>query len=1400
MEFSKERKHMAERINMAGESGSSPETGPGSEGAPPLTDEALLGLPVGVRVRHVLGLPKSKQAAAIRRLGLEIGGGADTEPAVPEANQLLIPEGLRGPENETNPEKGRWLVKQIVEMRTTTMSYEERYSGENGRKLRWLYDSLQEYVNAISRDRNEKDPWDRYVRNDQGIVIGVKEIEGSLLEIEIDGQGKPLRLKPPPQISEQYEESVTDAERDSLRGHPLQTLLEEDANPATPAARRSEIQKQLSIYFGLAKKKGLLTGVDQVLESIHKDIKGVSADQARRLIAQRIGEARDAAEMTFDSKSMDQEVVDLYGVWNSYIRWARRRFELMLQGQNQPEYGDRSWEFRLPKGKSTEMYWEIGNYPKYYRVTANNQEQMLTAKETFLRMVKSGSLGKSPEAIYQHVDNFKEVFGQRGSELVEAGVIDSDFLTEQRQELEGQLYVFGADYSNETYNPKQYKEFMTAMALHEGPQRWVRLLRTGEGQVAAFTYMFDKEALMEIFNNPVGERGELDIIAQHYLQDQVMQMAIDRGMGVVLKDYDPRDPNNPIRFMADDEARKVREKELKANLERVGLYMSDEELKKLYEGFDNGYAHKLNFLMYGQPTDSQLQQIPNELKELAARSIIQLTGNQLQQLREILKDSIALGKIQLEIDKIRLEVQEGTTVLKRGQTLVNRLVENERISKKDAKLFRDAYDKAKANFEIAFQMQGASGEKVRRGKGFFYVDRNLLIQAYQEVEERSARIEWLLGELQKGKKLEEFSEEIQKFYRGLTDQEKQKNAQGLYGIGKITAEQQKSIQIGWMLSELREGRRFNDLSPGDKVLYLGLTDEEKVVNGDREKLSDQEKENCVAVYQKLRNTSDDKLSEEDRILKRAGRILSELRGGKELGALSQEDQNFYQGLNDGDRNTYVDHVPVYLAEKFVQYAVTRTKIEYSDESNVWDRNGFNRNGFIEIEMDGKKIRLKAKAAYRTHMMGQRRKQAIDEIKKNGFKATLELPKITFNTEGDVVGPANETEPINFQAAIKHIYSRYTTHTYWGYQGENREMILRPDLFEAAKRIRAGLSRPQDKDVLATQLLVIDPTLKRVKKFGLDEIQREITLFQAAVEESFLSHVYVNKALFKAFLPKDGARGKMRSGYNMEDWGGMMRFTMGIRELSASQPARFNRRLAAEIAIMPMYIDSMAAIWGQDGVMGAISMFADKIGDIGHQRMVSQFGITKFIDQQDYAVQLYNALIGSVQEGQHKEGLYMKPTNDNEVLHKFTEDDMGNVILRSPAKQLEYLQQLRNTFGRLETVLKIMRVMYSDVRNAGGALRLENVDIFLDNGKFNPAIESDPEIYMMTGTSRHLESDFYDEFAQWLISDWPGGGGQIYPDELVWNKWLSKRLYVYNGKQATESIRTFKRWFFEKAGL
>lgn len=1312
-------------------------------------------------------------------------GGGETRPAQAEAAgggggdipEILVgPQPERGPEWETNPERGRWLVEEIVRLRTT-MTYEQRYAlrDPEGRPyLEWLYLEFKDYVDKICIERNMRDPWDPYVRDAEGKARKYKQNEaGAMVEtVDDDPDGHPQfkEIAESPLLLTQDEEGIYHLERSALdersqaeqdeyeemlkkkpeglplarkadgtwdvdaEGRPKIRSLDDlsktyDRLLTLQPAEREQLFKDMAKYFEQAELLGLFKGVNPLLRSIRDDLlSGSDKIQIREQMDRKLKWAAEIARAKFrriqgGRPEFEAMVTDdgKSGVWDLYIKLAADRFSAVLDKEPQRKY--EAGEFRLNQeaiaDEDKETYWMVGHYPKYYEITARTPEQFLRAKDSFLRMIRAGTLAKSAETLYEHINNFKDVYGARGTEAANVGTVSYEFIRDQRLELEGQLFAFVANYAIETYNEKVWKDSMTAMARDEGPERWYRLFRSGDGQVGAFTYLFDQVgqgALMEIFNNPVGNRGELDIIAQHCLQDQIRQMAIEWGMGVALKTYDPTDTSltgetieakvkraaaleriqAAIRSGKTVEDLSPRDQEIykayRVNLERLGLHQPGESLEGLYEGFDDGSAHIANYRLF---TNFGLDG-PGAL-----------SAEDLDKLPPDLRRSVELGRIQEQLIDIRARIRAGELKLyRKGQ------IAEDFLSEEDGKLYKDACAKAEGSFDIAFQMQGASGEKVRRGRGFLYVERNPHLQAYRAVAERSRRIEWLLDQIGNGKKLEEFGEEVRQFAKSLTEEEKQLTCGGVYGIdsGKFSAEQRQSIEIGWMMSSMKRHRRLDSFTEEQQALYTGLREDEKQV--------------------------------------------------------------------------YTDNVPVYLAEKFVQYAVTRTRVQFAN----------------------------AEAVDRAAAIAKAREDAVAQFKKRGWQAELKMPKILFDEEGEVVGvDAEHPETIDFQSAVKHIYSRYTTHTYWGYQGENRHMILRTDLYAAAKRIRAGLSRPEDEDILATQLLLIDPTLKRLTGYrdpkeralgrNNEEDDVEIRFFQAAVEESFSNHARINRALFEAFLPADGYRGEMHAGFKFEDWGGTMRFVMGIKELCATQPERFDRRGISLIAMTPVYVDSMAALWGQDGVMGAVSMFADKIGDIGHQKMVSQFGITKFITLIDDGVRLYDALIGTVvdQEGVHKEGLYMKPTNNNEFLHAFARFE--NQIKSDPKQQLEFLKALRESFGRLEAVLKIMRPMYSDHRNAGGALNLEAIDLFLDTGEFNPDIEKNQKTYMNTGTSRHFENEFYESFTKWLLSEWPGGGGEIYPDELIWNKFILEQFRIYVGSEATkESTKTFKQWFFEKAGL
>lgn len=1140
---------------------------------------------------------------------------AEPSPDVPQ-DLTSLQRGLENPnllqssaERETSPERGRRIARRIIELES--LSYTIKYNEINGPELDRRYQELKSYVAAVRKERNDRDPWDP--RN------AAEENQ------QPSSSRSPRRNQEAPVAEEEWN-SLTYSVEDLTAA--INLAIPADRRPNIP---RPELQRQLQIYFRKAREKGLLDGVDDSLSSIQKDIiqGNTPASQARRLKAQRLAEAIEAGDLTFGLKSADPDtdLIRLEGVWNPYIRWANERFEIALQGQEQPTY--REGEYRLDRqqeDESEEIYWEPSNYPQYYHVRAKTPAQFRRAKDTFIQTIKAGDLGRSPNDILTHLQNFKLALGQQGSieaiaqarsKIREEDKVTHEFMEELRLEFEAISYIFGADYSNETYDPKGYNQFMMAMALHEGPARWIRLARSGEGAVGAFLHKFDNDPRFTLYHNPSGSRGQLgdDTVTQHYLQSQIKEILIEESIGILLKDYDSRDDTpNPLRSST----------KFKANLERIGLHQSDEIFKSLYEGFDSDNAHLVNYTKFKDQDQNKLS--------------------------EHLRRSVVLGKVQHELanyDTMTIDQ------LIKQDGIMDQLVNSGRLSESDADTFRDAVAQAKANFEIAFQMVGATQEKVRRGGGVFFIDR---------------------------------------------------------------------------------------------------------------------------------------------VVK--------------------------------DKPGFIDYMPVYLAEKFVQFAETWTKIKYADDAEVWSRPEFAAK-INARDVNGNYLHPNFKAEYRKDRVKDARIRAGTELKTMGFEAKhsdvdydvdgnpigerkpmlLKRPKEEIDTQtgmkrvakkpdGSIVidGEDEKGVAVDFDIATHHIYSRWTAHTYWGYQPENRHMLLASHIFEAAKRIRDGVSMPEDEDMLATQLLITDPTLTRVRSFPGDQMQKEITLLQAAVEESYQGHWRINKNLHRLFLPNDGNPDKMRMGYNMEDYGGMGRFAMRIRDLVATQPKRFARRLAARIADMPMEISSMPDIWGQEGVLGAVSMFADQINKVADQRVAGQFAITKFISQMDYGVKMFEALVGHVEDETGKvidlEGLYEKPTNNSDKLSKFK----GKIFDVSNFSQFEndLFYAYRESFGRLERVLQIMRVMESSVRNAQGALLLEGKNIFLPDGRYNPEIAGD----RYTGTSRHSERIFFDTFISWLLATGRGGGVEAYPDDAPIYAWLKNTVTMDDGTGKPVE-RTIADWLFDK---
>lgn len=1088
------------------------------------------------------------------------GGGGDREP----------PE--RGPEWETSPERGRTIVKEIVRLETT-LNYAQRYSERtgilstanpeiynerNGTYLDQLYEDLKDYTRGLRRIRNQRDPWNpitvyREIRRALERIARGEAPETNQLGVSHRERGERPAILPTESLNALFEKYKDNTDVDPVEG-------------------------DLATWFQEARHLGLLDRADAFFTSFYRQLAqgNIPADQVEEDLGRVRELARRSIEGVFRGFRTDPRAAALRGIAEAYSTRTYDIFELMLSGERYtPIEGEFRFSEDMDEVEDTEKYWRPGHYPKLYEIIAKTKRQFNRAKDTFLSMITGGALGKSPDELYEHFNNFSEKFSQTaGSEGM-----DNEYITASRLELGGRGFVFGGDYSFETYNMKSANQFLMAMALHEGPQRWVSVARSGNGGVGAHLWKFDYDPRVILMHNPGGSRGQLlsDTVTQHYLHQEIRNILIEEGMGVVMKNYDPRDGDSiayspeSIRVLNTPEAEQAREHALSANVERIGIHQPEEEFKGLYEGFGTGNAHLINFRKYQDWDEAQLRTLSPNLRK-----------------------SVIIGKVQS-----LLLAHDGKN---KNQLIgvIDGLIEEGRLTARDKRFWEEAYDQSKANFNTAFQMVGASGEKARRGGGVFFVDR------------------------------------------------------------------------------VENGRRF------------------------------------------------------------------------------------------------VDNVPVYLAEKWVQYFVTRAKIQHSNSS----------------------------AIDRTAAVDQARQIAIEQFHQKGFEAKLQVPKITFDAEGNVTS-TDGTEIIDFDTATdpENVLNRWLNHTYLSYQPENRHQVNDPDVFAAAKRIRAGLSRPEDEDNLASILLTLDPTLKRVARLedtqvreGESAQQQEIMIFDAAVEASNQGHWTIVRELNGAFMPPDGNPFKMRTGYNMEDYSGIARFIMRMRQFVASNPKRFARRYAAEIANLPLNVSSMPDQWGQEGVLGAIEMFADPVGDMAEQKEASQFAITKWVEQMRIGNMIFGALVGQVdsERGFSIEGLFEKPTNNSDKLIAIW-DKLKTYGSKQDEVENEFFYAVMESFDRLWIVLKLVRTMESDTRNAQGALDLEKKEIFVD-GKVNPEIAFDRN----TGSSRHSERVFFNKYIDWLLSPDPGGGMATYPSEVKIYQFLrQKYFYIDSSGAKREDGRTWADWLFDK---
>lgn len=563
---------------------------------------------------------------------------------------------------------------------------------------------------------------------------------------------------------------------------------------------------------------------------------------------------------------------------------------------------------------------------------------------------------------------------------------------------------------------------------------------------------------------------------------------------------------------------------------------------------------------------------------------------------------------------------------------------------------------------------------------------------------------------------------------------------------KSTLMRDKRVRLGKIQVEL-DGLRKR-ITEGENFILKDKKDE----NGEYERYDPSSDE----IYELLADSSDAKFYKSELAkVKKAVDIALQIYGA--LGEKSKRGGGVFKTDKkvDAQGREFQYFVPVHLAEKFVQCGVTLTKIKYADDAPIWD--GYEKWDYAiaqkiraENEAEKRPPLWNFKAKYRTAKVLEAERTAIADFKKNGYEAklyyvdydskgketvgsrqvmTLKRPKEDPKT-GEVIKDTNgnvivEEVPVDFYIATHHIYGNWSGHTYWSYQEEDRHMVLSDVTFAKARAIRDGKKRPQDTDMWAEQLLILDPTLKRVRRFTKNFEDRERKLTMAAVEDSYQGHERIGVGLYEAFFPKHGTpANEIGIYYGLQDFGGFRKMVEHARARAAEDPERFARRGRRLIPYLRIPVSPLSEYLGQGtrGALGAIMML-----DAPIYRGAGTLALDKFHAQAELAFKLYEALFiaSKDEQGNIIEPLLLKLTNESDTnLQEFFQKlpALGKGWWSNPAAQQEFCVAVRKSFGRLERYEKLLSTIETQVRNASGAQLLEKVDILTDDGKLEVEVE------------------------------------------------------------------------------
>lgn len=894
----------------------------------------------------------------------------------------------------------------------------------------------------------------------------------------------------------------------------------------------------------------------------------------------------------------------------------------------------------------------------------------------------------------------------------------------KRLELEILAAIVGADFSNEHYNADYFKQFWTFGSKDEGPERMLQLIKSNKGILAAVIWKFDQDKKLELLFAPHGPRGELMIERNAKNMGDLEEQVKAMLIREVLG-------ISLKRYNPDDPEMRIpgNNSIYEANLNEITKFKSDEDFKNLYEGFDVQEQERLRQRLE-ERNEGDLKPAEEELKVRLERA---------KRVRDYLEAGYKLEDIKLENIKLKLGLEE-----------------------KEMNEMSEMYEEAKNVVALAFELYGAMGEKAKRQGAVFLVHRK------------------------------------DSFGRPIVDY-----------IPNHWAEKFLHLSENWT-----------------KATYGGELDQELQERIGRERLSSNE-------YSRLENelrpdTSDERRREIEGILRPKGIFADELkyRVGQNrrlaIWALKTKGSDAklwdFTLLRDGrpvDPNTL----------GYTKYGVDRNRedpierYKYADPVDIRIL-GYNSNGeevILVFDDEGKPVEgvttglafdpQSGKPLIFDKKPGEERRSPIifDNLTRNtrARKLLLRRPKeeevedpetgkkvkrVVKNPDGNSVV---EKVHVDFETVrdklSSHPYARWTAHPYWGYQEEDPGLLLSRGSFDAARKIKRGELRPEDAPPHAVQLLIVDPTLDRVRHFDhLENVECAVAL--AAVEESYQAHWRIEDELYANFFPRDASRTEVRVQYVLQDRGGSTKQWFHIRAEAAYWSDAKARRLRIFIPFIPLHFASMSEMWGAPG--GALDVF--RMMGYEKYKMVGQFAMDKWVNQTGAVQDIYEAFADSYNAQQKKidEGLGRKLNNDADVHMKkhyqqvmTTKELQPDVSTREDTYE-EFLVSSRESLYRMERVEHRNTVSETYMRGERSPLWLEGREVFKrkSDGSYEPdengnrILDDRVNKEIDSGSSRHSNKLFHFRYARFLRS--PEGGQVLYPDTARYYALLDNDLNDY----------------------